>query len=116
MNDPLHWPPGTPLMFGVARQLTGTGGARLDPPAAYAAQWLVGVALIVAVFALVRLVAGPWPAVGAAAAVALYPPLSLITGDMVSEPLGRSRSRSCWSPSRGRGGRRRRGGSRSPAP
>jgi hypothetical protein len=46
------------------------------------------VALIVAVFALVRLLAGPWPGVTAAAAVALYPPLAVITGDMVSEPLG----------------------------
>lgn len=88
MNDPLHWPPGTPFLLAVARKLAGTGDATLDPAAAYWAQALVGVALIVAVFVLVRLLAGPWPAVVAAAVVALYPPLTVITGDMVSEPLG----------------------------
>jgi hypothetical protein len=89
MDDPLHWPPGTPLLFAVARQLTGAADRPLDPPVAYVAQLVVGVLLIVVVFALVRLIAGrPWPAVAAAAAVALYPPLVVITGDMVSEPLG----------------------------
>ena len=88
MNDPLHWPPGTPLLFAVARQLTGVGDAKLDPPETYWAQWVVGVALIVAIFVLVRLLAGPWPGVVAAGVVALYPPLAVITGDLVSEPLG----------------------------
>jgi hypothetical protein len=53
MNDPLHWPPGTPLLFAVARKLAGRPDATLDPAAAYWAQALVGVALILAVFALV---------------------------------------------------------------
>src|SRR3954469_9657700 len=88
MNDPLHWPPGTPLLFAVARQITGVGDARLDPPETYWAQWVVGGALVGALFALVRLLAGPWPAVVAAAVVALSPPLAVITGDLVSEPLG----------------------------
>jgi hypothetical protein len=88
MDDPLHWPPGTPVLFAVARQVTGEGGSRLDPASLYAAQALVGVALIVVVFALATAVAGPWAGVAAAAGVALYPPLSLITGDLVSEPLG----------------------------
>src|SRR3954469_8911561 len=88
MNDPLHWPPGTPLLFAVARQLTGVHDAVLAPAAAYWAQAFVGVALILVVFALVRLLAGPWPAVVAAAGVPLSPPLLVITGDMVSEPLG----------------------------
>jgi len=88
MDDPLHWPPGTPLLFAVARQLTGAPDTPLDPPVAYAAQAIVGVLLILVVFALARLLAGPWPAVAAAAAVALYPPLAVITGDLVSEPLG----------------------------
>jgi 4-amino-4-deoxy-L-arabinose transferase-like glycosyltransferase len=88
MDDPLHWPPGTPVVFAVARKVTGAGDGTLDPAAAYWAQALVGVALVVAVFAFVRLLAGPWPGVAAAAAVALYPPLVVITGDMVSEPLG----------------------------
>jgi Dolichyl-phosphate-mannose-protein mannosyltransferase len=88
MNDPLHWPPGTPLLFAVARKLTGVHDGTLAPPAAYWAQALVGVALIVAVYALVRQLAGPWPGVVAAAGVALYPPLAVVTGDLVSEPLG----------------------------
>jgi hypothetical protein len=88
MNDPLHWPPGTPLLFAVARKLTGAHDSVLAPAAAYWTQALVGVALIVAVFLLVRLLAGPWPGVVAAACVALYPPLVVVSGDMVSEPLG----------------------------
>jgi hypothetical protein len=42
------------------------------------------------IFVLVRHVTrpSPWPAVVATALVALYPPLSVITGDMASEPLG----------------------------
>src|SRR4051812_50034758 len=78
MNDPLHWPPGTPLLFAVARQLTGVHDAVLAPAAAYWAQAFVGVALILVVFTLVRLLAGPWPGVVAAACVALYPPLVVI--------------------------------------
>jgi hypothetical protein len=66
MNDPLHWPPGTPLLFAVARKLTGAHDSVLAPAAAYWTQALVGVALIVAVFLLVRLLAGPWPGVVAA--------------------------------------------------
>jgi 4-amino-4-deoxy-L-arabinose transferase-like glycosyltransferase len=88
MNDPLHWPPGTPFLFAVARKLTGVPDTVLAPRAAYWAQALVGVALILAVFALARLLGGPRAGVVAAAAVALYPPLVVITGDMVSEPLG----------------------------
>ncbi|MEA2317630.1 MAG: hypothetical protein QOD44_1819 [Solirubrobacteraceae bacterium] len=88
MNDPLHWPPGTPLLFALARQLTGDSGGRLDPMALYWAQVVVGVALIVVVFLIARMVAGPWAGVVAAAGVALYPPLAIITGDLVSEPLG----------------------------
>jgi 4-amino-4-deoxy-L-arabinose transferase-like glycosyltransferase len=88
MNDPLHWPPGTPLLFALARTVSGAGPTTLDPAAIYVAQWLVGMALIVAVFVLVRMLAGPWPAVVAAAGIALYPPLAIVTGDLVSEPLG----------------------------
>jgi hypothetical protein len=88
MDDPLHWPPGTPLLFAIARKVSGVGDHDLDPAAVYVAQWVVGMALIVAVFLLVRLLAGPWPGVVAAAGVALYPPLAIITGDLVSEPLG----------------------------
>jgi hypothetical protein len=97
MEDPLHWPPGTPALFAVARQVTGAAQGDLDPPGAYWAQWVVGMALLLVVFVLVRFAtrpaaragpASPWPAIVATALVALYPPLSAITGDMASEPLG----------------------------
>jgi 4-amino-4-deoxy-L-arabinose transferase-like glycosyltransferase len=88
MNDPLHWPPGTPLLFALARQVTGDSGAGLAPMALYWTQVVVGVALIAVVFLITRMVAGPWAGVAAAAGVALYPPLVVITGDLVSEPLG----------------------------
>ena len=71
MDDPLHWPPGTPLLFAVARRLSGAPDADIDPAAIYVAQWVVGMALVLAVFLLVRLITGPWPAVAAAAGVAL---------------------------------------------
>jgi hypothetical protein len=85
MNDPLHWPPGTPVLLAVARKLSGAGDHTLDPAAAYVVRWLVGMGLVVAVFLLVRLLAGPRPAV-VAAAVALYPPLAIITGWRTGHP------------------------------
>ena len=113
MDDPLHWPPGTPLLFAVARRLSGARDADIDPAAIYVAQWVVGMALVLAVFLLVRLITGPWPAVAAAAGVALYPPLAPSPG--TSSPSRSERSPASWrSPaSRGRGGRasRRRGAS-----
>ncbi|MEA2254664.1 MAG: hypothetical protein QOG35_709, partial [Solirubrobacteraceae bacterium] len=81
MNDPLHWPPGTPVLLAAGRLLGGVEGQ-------YWAQLVVGLALIVVVFALARALAGPWAGVAAAGAVALYPPLAVLTGDLVSEPLG----------------------------
>src|SRR3954452_14144427 len=83
MNDPLHWPPGTPLLFALARQITGVGDARLDPAETYWARWVVAIALIVAIFVLVRLLAGLWPASLAAPFSALFPLLVVITGDLV---------------------------------
>ncbi len=91
MEDPLHWPPGTPALLAVGRQLGGAARADLDPAGAYWAQWVVGVALLLVVFAFARFLTRPgsaWPAVLATSLVALYPPLSTITGDLASEPLG----------------------------
>jgi 4-amino-4-deoxy-L-arabinose transferase-like glycosyltransferase len=81
MEDPLHWPPGTPMLFAAGRALGGSEGQ-------YWAQFAIGLALVGAVFALAAIVAGAWAGVIAAAAIALYPPLAIITGDLVSEPLG----------------------------
>jgi hypothetical protein len=81
MNDPLHWAPGTPVLLAAGRLVAGADGQ-------YWAQFIVGVALIALAFVLARMLAGPWAGVAAAAAVASYPPLVAITGDLVSEPLG----------------------------
>jgi Dolichyl-phosphate-mannose-protein mannosyltransferase len=88
MTDPLHWPPGTPMVFAAARLGSGARAGELGPPAVYRAQAVVGILLIAAVFALAALLAGPWAGVAAAAGVALYPPLVLASGDLVTEPLG----------------------------
>jgi hypothetical protein len=88
MSDPLHWPPGTPVVFAAARLGSQAPPGDLDPPAVYRAQALVGTLLIAAVFALASVLAGPWAGVAAAAGVALYPPLVLASGDLVTEPLG----------------------------
>src|SRR3954471_5278550 len=74
MDDPLHWPPGTPLLFAVARQITGVGAARLAPPEPSGAGGVGGVALIVAISPRVRRPAGRGPPVAPAAVAALSPP------------------------------------------
>jgi hypothetical protein len=81
MDDPLHWAPGTPVLLAAGRLVAGV-------PGQYWAQFVVGVALIALVFVLARMLAGPWAGVAASAAVASYPPLAVMTGDLVSEPLG----------------------------
>jgi hypothetical protein len=81
MSDPLHWAPGTPVLLAAGRLVAGADGQ-------YWAQFIVGVALIALAFVLARMLAGPWAGVAAAAAVASYPPLVSVTGDLVSEPLG----------------------------
>jgi hypothetical protein len=81
MHDALHWAPGTPVLLAAGRLVAGAHGQ-------YWAQFVVGVALIALVFVLAHALAGPWAGVAASAAVAGYPPLAMITGDLVSEPLG----------------------------
>jgi hypothetical protein len=108
MTDPVHWPPGAPLMFALAYELRPAkrGGGVWDVPSAYPLQALVGTLTIPAAFLLVLAVAGgalllpgrprrlatAGPthllALVAAAAVAVYPPLISASGDLLSEPLG----------------------------
>lgn len=90
MSDPVHWPPGAPLVFALAYKLhpEKRGGGVWDVPAAYPVQALIGTATIVAAFLLAFLIAGPWAGLVAAAAVAFYPPLISASGDLLSEPLG----------------------------
>ena len=90
MTDPVHWPPGAPLMFALAYELKPQkrGGGVWDVPSAYPAQALVGTLTIPAAFLLAYLVAGWGAGLLAAAAVAFYPPLISASGDLLSEPLG----------------------------
>lgn len=90
LKRPLHWPPGAPFMFAIAREVDPDPVAERDfeVPAAYWAQAVVGTATILAAFALAALLAGSLAGLGAAALVAFYPPAILATGEMLSEPLG----------------------------
>jgi 4-amino-4-deoxy-L-arabinose transferase-like glycosyltransferase len=90
MRDPLHWPPGAPLLFAVGHQIAPDEASRgtFEIPSAYALQALVSLGTVLAAFGLAWAVAGMWPGVIAAGLVGLYPPLVLATGEQVSEPLG----------------------------
>jgi 4-amino-4-deoxy-L-arabinose transferase-like glycosyltransferase len=90
MKDPLHWPPGAPALFAAAHLILGDAGSRddYDLRGAYAAQAAVSMGSVLAALALAWALAGLWAGVAAAAAVGLYPPLILATGEQVSEPFG----------------------------
>jgi hypothetical protein len=90
MSDPVHWPPGAPLMFALAYKVHPEirGGGVWDVPSAYPLQALAGTLTIPAAFVLAFLVAGWGAGLVAAAAVAFYPPLIDASGDLLSEPLG----------------------------
>lgn len=90
MKEPLHWPPGAPVLFAIGHKLfPGADDAKdSDIRAAYWEQALLttGTTLLAAILAW--LLAGPWAGVLAGAIVATYPPLIGATGDQLSEPLG----------------------------
>jgi 4-amino-4-deoxy-L-arabinose transferase-like glycosyltransferase len=90
MKEPLHWPPGAPVLFAVGHKLFpgANDTERYDIRAAYWEQALLttGTTLLAAILAW--LVAGPWAGVLAGAIVGTYPPLIGATGDQLSEPLG----------------------------
>jgi hypothetical protein len=90
MSDPVHWPPGAPLMFALAYKANPgiRGDGVWDVPSAYPLQALAGTLTIPAAFVLAFLVAGWGAGLVAAAAVAFYPPLIDASGDLLSEPLG----------------------------
>jgi hypothetical protein len=89
-RHPFHAAPGAPLAFAAAYRLTpAPRDAPTDIPAAYWLQALLGTLLIPAAFALARALSAPvWAALGAAAVVAVYPPLVRGAGELLSEPLG----------------------------
>jgi len=90
LRDPLHWPPGAPMLFAAAHALApdAASAESFDIPAAYWLQALVSLGTALAAFGIAALLAGAWAGVAAAALVGLYPPLILATGEQISEPLG----------------------------
>ena len=90
MVDPLHWPPGAPLLFAAAHRIAPdrASAKTYDIPAAYWAQALVSLMSALLAALLAGWLAGRWAAFVAGAAVGLYPPLILASGEQTSEPLG----------------------------
>jgi 4-amino-4-deoxy-L-arabinose transferase-like glycosyltransferase len=86
---PLHWAPGTPVLFALADVLSGHPSAdRIHMRAARRAQAIVGALTVAAAFALAALIAGQWAGLAAATAVAFYPPMVAAASHLTSEPLG----------------------------
>ena len=89
MHHPFHWAPATPALFAAAEALSDHDDrSGTLPEAARNAQAMVGILAIVAAAGLAAIVAGSGAAVGAAAAVAFYPPLVGATDRLTSEPFG----------------------------
>ncbi len=90
MRDPLHWPPGAPVLFAVGHKVfpSAQSAATKDLPSAYWLQAVVSLGTVAAAFGLAWALAGAWAGLVAAALVGFYPPLILATGDQLSEPLG----------------------------
>lgn len=85
------WPPGTSFAFAVATRLSGHHSLRLSTGAKGPAQYVqlvLGVLALALVAGLTWLLAGPWAALIATAAVASYEPLIDATRTFLSEPSG----------------------------
>ena len=91
MREPLHWPPGAPLLFAVGYKLFGSDGERQD---ARHPRRLLGAGADHDRDDRARARCWPGsspgrgPGVLAGAIVGTYPPLIGATGDQLSEPLG----------------------------
>jgi 4-amino-4-deoxy-L-arabinose transferase-like glycosyltransferase len=90
MREPLHWPPGAPVLFAVGYKLFGSehDAKTYDIRAAYWEQAVLTTATTGLAIALAWIVVGPWAGLLAGAIVGTYPPLIGATGDQLSEPLG----------------------------
>jgi hypothetical protein len=85
------WPPGTSFAFALATRLSGRHSLRLSTGAKGPAQYvqlMLGVLALMLVAALTWLLAGPWAAAIATAALASYEPLIDATRTFLSEPAG----------------------------
>ena len=90
MREPLHWPPGAPMLFAAGYKLFGTDADAkdFDIGAVYWQQALITTGTTALAAALAWILAGPWAGLLAGAIVGTYPPLIGATGDQLSEPLG----------------------------
>jgi 4-amino-4-deoxy-L-arabinose transferase-like glycosyltransferase len=90
MKEPLHWPPGAPLLFAVGYKLFGSeqDAKTYDIRAGYWEQALLTTGTTALAIALAWIVVGPWAGLLAGLIVGTYPPLIGATGDQLSEPLG----------------------------
>jgi 4-amino-4-deoxy-L-arabinose transferase-like glycosyltransferase len=90
MREPLHWPPGAPLLFAAGYKLFGSeqDAKTFDIRAVYWEQALITTGTTALAAALAWLLVGPWGGLLAGAIVGTYPPLIGATGDQLSEPLG----------------------------
>jgi 4-amino-4-deoxy-L-arabinose transferase-like glycosyltransferase len=88
MSEPLHWPPGAPLLFALAYKIHPSAHGSLKIQSVLWAQWVVGMALILVVFLLARMLAGDAAGLISATVIALYPPAIINTSEQLSEPLG----------------------------
>jgi 4-amino-4-deoxy-L-arabinose transferase-like glycosyltransferase len=90
MREPLHWPPGAPVLFAVGYKFFGTqqDARTYDIRSAYWEQAIITTGTTALAILLAWIVAGPWAGVLAGALVGTYPPLIGATGDQLSEPLG----------------------------
>ena len=88
--EPLHWPPGAPVLFAAGHKLfpSASDTKSYDIRAAYWEQALLTTGTTALAALLAWLLAGPWAGVAASAIVGTYPPLIGATGDQLSEPLG----------------------------
>jgi 4-amino-4-deoxy-L-arabinose transferase-like glycosyltransferase len=88
--EPLHWPPGAPVLFAIGHKLfpSASDTKSYDIRSAYWEQALLTTGTTALAALLAWLLAGPWAGVVGAAIVGTYPPLIGATGDQLSEPLG----------------------------
>ncbi len=84
-SKPLRWPPGTPVLFAASFWVNGS----IDTDAARAAQLIIRLLIVVAVYAIAWLVSGSRPVSFVSALIAgTYVPLIRASTQLISEPLG----------------------------
>ena len=90
MREPLHWPPGAPMLFAAGYKLFGSEDDKrdFDIGAVYWQQALITTGTTALAIALGWILVGPWAGLLGGLIVGTYPPLIGATGDQLSEPLG----------------------------